>query len=43
MNRFIIEEKANFEIVKIFELEKTSNEWLEWNELVNQEGMSLST
>ena len=44
MNRFTIEEEANFEIVKIFELGKLS--WY-FNDISekdrNQKGMSLST
>ena len=41
MNRFFIEEEANFEIVKIFELEKSSFFMSEEDE--QQKGMSLST
>ena len=41
MNRFTIEEEANFEIVKIFEFGKSS--WDISNEDGKQKGMSLST
>ena len=49
-NRFAIEEEANFEIVKIFELEKSSlkmsleghPEYSNFAEDRNQKGMSLS-
>ena len=51
MNRFGIEEEANFEIVKIFELGKSSfkmscpdhSEYSNFEENRNQKGMSLST
>ena len=50
MNRFTIEEEANFEIVKIFELGKSSgkiswsgnSEYSNFEENRNQKGMSLS-
>ena len=44
MNRFTIEEAANFEIVKIFEIGKSSRKTA-WNfeEDRTQKGMSLST
>ena len=50
VNRFAIEEEANFEIVKIFELGKSSfkmsySKHLEYSNFVedrNQKGMSLS-
>ena len=41
MNRFTIEEEANFEIVKIFELGKSSFNMSKADG--NQKGMSLST
>ena len=51
MNRFSIGEEANFEIVKIFELGKSSlkmswsghSEYSNFEENRNQKGMSLST
>ena len=51
MNRFSIGEEANFEIVKIFELGKSSDkmswpghsEYSNFEENRNQKGMSLST
>ena len=51
MNRFTIEEEVNFEIVKIFELGKTSLKmsgsgnlkYRNFEEDRNQKGMSLST
>ena len=51
MNRFSIEEEASFEIVKIFELGKSSlkmsnsyySEYSNFEEERNKKGMSLST
>ena len=51
MNRFSIEEEANFEIIKILELGKSSwkmadsdhSEYSNFEENRNQKGMSLST